>query len=833
MSKKYDFSAFDNPTPEKKDYDFSAFEKRETAAIPEETLPEQTEPEGAIDWNQKISPFETLMNSGAQAITGSFADEIEAGVKNPMGGAKSLLGLLGMDNSGDKDVQAYVEDRDNLRARYDETAAANPITNVIGTIGGSLIPGAAISKLIGPAGKLASGVVGPLNKATTLQKMGQAAKVGGVGGALYGAGGSEADLAKGEVGDLALDTAGSGLVGAGLGVGIEGGIGLGKSAVGGLSSVGKFFSKLKSVERFKDAKALGEEGVELTTTESLKAAGDDLTPKVEELATLLLGARKKAGTLYGVADDILNASNKTYNVEEKIALVKAGINELRKSRDSAAKAEIKILQEVLDNFEKGMPTDVQFSPLVPRTLPDTSGARQKLQDEAVRAEEAARQLGQKLTTKIVESTDDQGRKLVTLVKTSDEAIGSGEALVPVPKAEGVDDLVEEAADPFFKSWNTNGPKELEKANGLAATLNSKAKHNNTGKVYKVFDDKEHGVIHVMELNADDALAQKAGKLTEFPTAPPKAPPAPEGPPEFELMPDDGMFKSSATAKTIIEPPAPQGAFTPTQPQSVMTPPVDFKKSNTQDVRDLISTFNRLSGAKTGNPELKTDIGINSLKRAAGGLKAQLKDTPEYAEANRLWAAQKQAFQELGINVDNPEQVFMKSAKTGEKVLIPAVRAKLVNDLRRLATDTSASINSKTKLENTLKLVAEIAPEEVEKLRPALEKASKRLDLAQIAQKAKPGSQTSIYEAAPVWIGNRIGLTMRKFTKSQSPEEFTKLGTTLEAQGGDKARVGKIIKELATKDDLARNATMFSLAQQPWARKVLDGIFDREDKDETK
>lgn len=139
--------------------------------------------------NTKISPVESAARGFANAATFGSADEIQAAVKNPLGAVKSLGGLFGKDNSGDKDVAAYARARNDYRASDDASYAQNPWSQRAGNVISGLAGG-----LAGAPGGIA-----------------QAAKTGAALGGIAGVGsgsdeGQGADLTKGDIGRLLMQT---------------------------------------------------------------------------------------------------------------------------------------------------------------------------------------------------------------------------------------------------------------------------------------------------------------------------------------------------------------------------------------------------------------------------------------------------------------------------------------------------------------------------------------------------------------------------------------------------------------------------------------------------
>ncbi len=136
---------------------------------------------------------ESAIRGAAQGATMGFADEITGAIESAVDYAKGSGNLLG----------TYERRRNESRALYDKASRDNPLTyrtgDIVGTIGSTLIPGV--------------GFLAPVKGAKTLANAGRAA----LGGAISGAGTSEAQ----NLADLVADTAIGGALGFTLGAVID------------------------------------------------------------------------------------------------------------------------------------------------------------------------------------------------------------------------------------------------------------------------------------------------------------------------------------------------------------------------------------------------------------------------------------------------------------------------------------------------------------------------------------------------------------------------------------------------------------------------------------
>ncbi len=160
---------------------------------------------------QGPSVGESSLRQLASGVTAGFDDEL-SGV---IGGAGRLVGVKNLGSwkpldpeshlemasepiSGDEILSAYRDNRDFIRDEQKKDFDTNPKASLAANVVGSIIS---------PASKIkAARAIGPMTKGQTVVN---AAKTAAMQGAVFGAGMSDADLTKGEVGQFAKDVAGS------------------------------------------------------------------------------------------------------------------------------------------------------------------------------------------------------------------------------------------------------------------------------------------------------------------------------------------------------------------------------------------------------------------------------------------------------------------------------------------------------------------------------------------------------------------------------------------------------------------------------------------------
>lgn len=313
-----------------------------------------------FDWNsfESITPkgpskTETGLRQGASGVVAGFDDEFGgvigaagrlAGVKN-LGSWKpfdpdSRLEKSDKPLSADEIVNAYRENRDTIREDQHKDFETNPGTAFAGNIAGAIVS---------PLGKLKSA-----DGVTKAGKIGSAMKTAAMQGAVFGAGSSESDLTKGEVGDFVKDVAINTAVSAAIPPALEVGKVVAKK---GAQSLGwaskKLFSSTfdiseKNAEKYLARRAQVNAAPEF---EALKNSVDDtvlkISNEVDNGKTNLADAKKALSDLKS-------------QVQNQLADAKVDAREAVKRADDMLKdASAKVLQPLKDKrAPTGMANDL-------------------------------------------------------------------------------------------------------------------------------------------------------------------------------------------------------------------------------------------------------------------------------------------------------------------------------------------------------------------------------------------------------------------------------------------------------------------------------------------
>lgn len=349
-----------------------------------------------------------------QGVTFGFGDEIAGGLE---AGADLLTGNTTLDKLKD----AYQKHRDESRTLYKQAEERSPIASTVGNIAGGIAPAL-----------LTAGSSTAVQGAGALSRIAAGAKAGLGAGALGGLGTSEADTIAGDLSNAAEGAK----MGALFGGAISGGVEAAKGVKGAAKKVGSFLNETTLAKDIKGAFNFGDEGQNLVTAKGLQSVEDTARKEGENLALNARSSLQKAGNKIKEATELADKMGINVNTSEGINMLKKYVADSVNSIDDRARDNAKKFQSIIDNIELGPAQPVNFSYTPIKAVKATPSSRSALEAEASKAKASAKALGQELKTEILESTDEAGNKILTLVKTSDENIGAAERAIPIKDADG-------------------------------------------------------------------------------------------------------------------------------------------------------------------------------------------------------------------------------------------------------------------------------------------------------------------------------------------------------------------------------------------------------------
>lgn len=402
---------------------------------------------------EKVTGIESLLRGGAQSASYGTSDEIEAAAR------------AALDPNED-----YAQKLPKVRQDYKTAKESNPGTYLAGEVaGGFAAPG-------GNAFAAAKGIGG------ALARIGVGAGLGGFAGVAT----SDADLTK--LNDPKEREKLSGDLKTGAGFGMLGS--LGGEALKGAAGIVK---NTKLGKRFLEGRQMGLEGINLGSDSDKAEIAQDTLERLQSLSG-------KIG--YDIEDTIkkqaaaVERSGAKVDVDEFLKTLEKDLKS-KVGYDSKDQSTLKEMLTTIENFKSGVKIDNGAKKIVSAgpeeiIVKAKKGSKEELQDQAERKVLEAKSLGIDLSYNIKEIKDSAGKPNLVLQYTKRE----------VPEA-----LAEVEAPKIIKTIDgKNNPKAQQKIESHMAQLQSKADFEGKPVKYRTELDEQNGVHRLVE----DPVAEGAG-----------------------------------------------------------------------------------------------------------------------------------------------------------------------------------------------------------------------------------------------------------------------------------------------------------------------------------
>lgn len=778
------------PDTQNDDLSDLGFQAEKSLPTVQPTSPELSSTDNAI---QGTADFLRMIPQGASF---GFADEL-------VGGAKAAYDVATGPTKLEQFMDAYRKRRDEERARYKEIEERSPTASLLGNVAGGILPALATA-----------GTSAGVQAATAGGRILNAARTGALAGGATGLGASEADLTKGEIKEALGDVAAGATMGGVVGGGIQGGLEAAKGVAKGVKAVGKKLKDLQTVQTFEEARTLGKEGTDIVFKSGKEEVDKQIKGFADKLANKTFENFDEVSKEYGKLTEMLQNSDNTVDVADTVKKLKALSDKLANHEDRTYRAfGNKLKLQLLDYIEGRAKTIEDYTQYTPAKQKAIKSVQQKLEDEAAKAKASAAALGQDLKTNITESVDDQGRKLVTLTKAVDEPIGTGEKLI-----RNLDEVTTEET-PFVKQRAIfeDSPKGDASAQAKLAKLRSQATTEGTDPArFELVRDKQEGFLKVIE---------KGTKTSKVST------PAEEAF-TLESTPDQ-TFKTTASAKTLIDEGTP--GYTPAKVGKVVTKEVREGGASPeampfQTSENLQQTLNRFKFEAEGQGlgGVKNELGL-----AAGEIEAAQKAAiPGLEKAAEKSAAAHQMREMFGLDLskDGPDMFFNVTTKRHE--LKPEALQKIRNVFLTAEKEGAGNrIVNQDKLAIAMDALQKIDPKAAAELAPQAEKVGKVAKLMGLSSGANITNPSTYLTKGTAALGNLAGQAQRaigsKFAEA-TPEQLKRFGQALLQRGPKGMALAKQMAQVVNKDNVGRNALMFSMQQNPEYRKMIKEFFPGEE-----
>lgn len=256
--------------------------------------------------------------------------------------------------------------------------------------------------------------------------------------------------------------------------------------------------------------------------------------------------------------------------------------------------------------------------------------------------------------------------------------------------------------------------------------------------------------------------------------------------------------------------------------------ISSEEVNPSDLQGLKSAISNLSPFK--NDSLRSQQGANASKLAAQDIgQAVEQQVPGLEEANTSYSDLQQALKYLKVN---PKKLGTDEQKQIEN---------LGNIIYRLKNTTKTGDLARQRFDKGLGKLEEVAPELASQFENEAQSTAKRIEVARKASnEAFPGNSViGTIKGASTLAANAAGMGAQKVSNVMSSvnqklinapkESIVSFGQDLINSGGElETRLGNILVKAADRDDIGRNALIFSLSQNAAYRELLRKHIGQDD-----
>jgi len=746
-----------------------------------------------------------LLGAGSNAAFG-FDDEI-------VGGVSALMSLLDPDNKSSMG-DVYDGVRDITREENKAAQEQHPGTYLAGSLAGGMLTGAGLAKAgigmgakaAGAGANLARGEVagaaaqsvgnklagflnrplsnlgkpalameGPAFKsASAMQNILNAGKVGLGSGAVTGLGMNESDLTTGEgLGNAALESAGTAVVGGGFGMGLSG---LSAVAKGTGKAIGNFANENEFLGNIGEAFGREAKGDMVVGKSVRRGIERELADSSNEMIEKLEALKIRMGQAKGVELDknkhlIIDFTKKLEANLEKARLLPEDTQQQLGDKNEL----IGYLSKKLNGYTKNI--DVKT-----------------IESEGEKVLAAAQPSGAEKMNKIIASKLEKDRVLG--VNSNINAVESPDGKM-ITAVRTVNDITpEEKLGVTLKRSFDNSPEDKVKAQAALAKLNSKARIEGLPTEYELIDDTKEGFYHVIakDLPPQSTSGSSANVAAQVPNTPAVSA-------QMEYFPQTESIQNVP----IQMPGTASGSFG-AQDQ--------FRQSTQQ----LSSVYNP-SAIKSPNAQrvvqsIVRDLGDELVNAETGA--------PGLATANRNFSKAAKALERAGAE----DQFGVKTDYDKTKVV--------GNILERAEQDTITGGKTRRLIDEIIGNVEDVDPKLADELMQTIGDKSSKFDLIRKINKEGMFNQVKapiFNKANIIGIAGYAGRAVKsvKDLTAASPQSLKDIADSISSYGGPKFRsLADKLKQASEKDSVARNALIFALEQNFENRQLLREAFGWED-----
>ena len=304
-----------------------------------------------------------------------------------------------------------------------------------------------------------------------------------------------------------------------------------------------------------------------------------------------------------------------------------------------------------------------------------------------------------------------------------------------------------------------------------------------------------------------------------------------------------------------------GGLGPDKSQQVRLGGIDINATPFSKAQDIKSTLTQMAGKTDAASPLKTIEGRNAAALLAKDLNTSLVANPaEGAEGpmTQLGAANQKATSSYkALNALGLDDTNFETDSLGNKIITPQKMITLSNTIRQATKDTQSGQNGNLKLQAALEHLGQVDPETANALKSQTQQAGEIQDLYQQGN-GNSLTKSGILSSLPVQSGNFIGRevapsiaaaknaisgvvnvggkiadasenAINAISKPLTDQDFGTAARSLVSKGtGIAMKVGSELAKGIGKDNVQKNAILFSLMQQPAYREELKSHFGNQD-----
>lgn len=301
---------------------------------------------------------------------------------------------------------------------------------------------------------------------------------------------------------------------------------------------------------------------------------------------------------------------------------------------------------------------------------------------------------------------------------------------------------------------------------------------------------------------------------------------------------------SASKPVLNEPGTPEITIPPSIREKqieVRSGGVNPKNTPAEQIQTLKEELNQATGVSqnVSGPLTAAGKATGQIQQIAGDLDKTLRKlSSSLANSNDKYTAVNQALEYLGLEA---KELLVKDAATGQQRLTPGAFDKIIQKLSSAEDITKSGIKAEERLNEFFRLLRFADEEAVKKIEPKIRQTVTELNLAQKATGFNIRNPSTFIKAGAASVGNIAGKVAQstselakagtKKLSEATPEQLKQVVNAAMTKGGASMKVVQPLMDAMKKDNVGRNAALFSLQQNPEYREILKDLVSGDENEE--